>query len=94
MLPRGVPRRVARSTRTPAERVEADQARLHRAKRGIVLAFVVFLVGFGLSFLAARIESRALQVAAFAIGAFGVLLALITVLCTGMVILRSVLGRK
>ena len=79
---------------TPAERVETEQARLHRAMRGIVPAFVVFLVGFGLSFLAARIDSRVLQVAGFAIGACGVLLGFITVLRTGLVILRTVLGGK
>jgi hypothetical protein len=78
---------------TPAERVEAEQARLHRAMRGIVPAFIVFGAGFGLSLLGAHRDSRALQLAGFAIGTCGVLLGLIAVLRTGLVIVQSMLGR-
>ena len=59
---------------TPADRVEAAEARLRRAMRLMVPAFALALIGFSLDLLATRIANRPLQLVGFTVGVCGVLI--------------------
>ena len=79
---------------TPADRVEVEQARLRRALRTVVPAFGLALIGFVLNLLAARIQSRPLQLTGFAIAVCGVLIGVVAVVRTWWAVLRGVLSAK
>lgn len=79
---------------TPADIVNDEQARLRASLRWAVPALGLGLLGLAFGFFGHSIESPALRLAGFGVGAVGVLLGALTVVRTGWVILAGMLRRK